>query len=150
MSIENTGYQYIYKLQICFLFHVARCGRIWGIKHDDVIKWKHHPCYWPFARGIHRSPVNHPHKGQWRGALVFSVICAWMDAWVNKRAAGDLRRHRAHYDVIVMKFICLRHRQYRRPLGRLSILYCKTMLDNGSFILRTMIRSQNCRGFSPS
>ena len=44
--------------------------------HDDVIKWKHFPCYWPFVRGIHRSPVNSPHKGQWRGALMFSLICA--------------------------------------------------------------------------
>ena len=25
--------------------------------HDDVIKWKHFPRYWPFVRGIHRSPV---------------------------------------------------------------------------------------------
>ena len=31
--------------------------------HDDVIKWKHFPRYWPFVRGIHRSPVNFPHKG---------------------------------------------------------------------------------------
>ena len=29
-------------------------------KHDDVIKWKHFPRYWPFVRGIHRSPVNFP------------------------------------------------------------------------------------------
>ena len=36
--------------------------------HDDVIKWKHFPRYWPFVRGIHRSPVNSPHKGQWRRA----------------------------------------------------------------------------------
>ena len=43
--------------------------------HDDVIKWKHFPRYWPFVRGIHRSPVNSPHKGQWRGALMFSLIC---------------------------------------------------------------------------
>ena len=35
--------------------------------HDDVIKWKHFPRYWPFVRGIHRSPVISPHKGQWRG-----------------------------------------------------------------------------------
>ena len=39
--------------------------------HDDVIKWKHFPRYWPFVWGIHRSPVNSPHKGQWRGALIF-------------------------------------------------------------------------------
>ena len=70
--------------------------------HDDVIKWKHFPRYWPCVWGIHRSPVNTPHKCQWRGALMFSLICAWINAWVNNREAGDLRRHRAHYDVIVM------------------------------------------------
>ena len=70
--------------------------------HEDAIKWKHFPRYWPFVRGIHRSPVNSPHKGQWCGALVFSLICAWINSWVNNREAGDLRRHRAHYDVIVM------------------------------------------------
>ena len=46
--------------------------------HDDVIKWKHFPRYWPFVRGIHRSPVNSPHKGQWRRALMFSLICVWI------------------------------------------------------------------------
>ena len=70
--------------------------------HDDVIKWKHFPRYWPFVRGIHRSPVNSLHKGQWRGVLMFSLICVWINGWVNNREAGDLRRHRAHYDVIVM------------------------------------------------
>ena len=44
--------------------------------HDDVIKWKHFPRYWPFVRGIHRSPVKSPHKGQWCGALMFSLIYA--------------------------------------------------------------------------
>ena len=53
-------------------------------------------------RGIHWSPVNSPHKGQWRGALMLSSICAWINGWVNNRDAGDLRRHRAHYDVTVM------------------------------------------------
>ena len=70
--------------------------------HADVIKWKHFPRYWPFLWGIHRSPVNSRHKGQWRGALMFSLICAWLNGWVNNREASDLRRHRAHYDVIVM------------------------------------------------
>ena len=74
------------------------------ILHDDVIKWKHFPRYWPFVRGIHRSPVNSPHKGQWRGTLMFSLICVWINGWVNNRETGDLRRHRAHYDVIVMEF----------------------------------------------
>ena len=70
--------------------------------HDDVIKWKHFPRNWPFVWGIHRSPVNSPHKGQWRGALMFSLICVWINGWVNNREAGDLRRHRNHYDVSVM------------------------------------------------
>ena len=45
---------------------------------------------------------NSPHKGQWRDALVFSLICTWTNDWVNNRDAGDTRRHRAHYDVTVM------------------------------------------------
>ena len=39
-------------------------------------------------RGIHQWPVNCPHKGQWRGALVFSLICAWINGWVNSGEAG--------------------------------------------------------------
>ena len=74
-----------------------------GVLHyDDVIKRKHFPRNWLFVRGIHRSPVNSPHKGQWRGALMFSLIFAWINGWVNNREAGDLRRYRAHWDVIVM------------------------------------------------
>ena len=73
--------------------------------HDDVIKWKHFPRYWPFVRGIHRSPANSPHKGQCSGALMFSLICAWINGWVNNREAGDLRGHLAHYDVSVMHII---------------------------------------------
>ena len=53
-----------------------------SLSHDDVIKWKH--------------------KGQWRGALIFSLICAWINGWVNIGAVGDLRSHRAYYDVTVM------------------------------------------------
>ena len=66
------------------------------------IKRKHFPRNWPFVREIHRSPVNCPHKGQWRGALMFSLIYAWINDWVNNREAGDLRRQHDHYDVIVM------------------------------------------------
>ena len=88
---------------------ITICG--WLFSHDDVIKWKHFPRYWPFVRGIHRSPVNSPHKGQWRGALMFSLICVWINAWVNNSDPGELRRHRAHYDVTVIV--------YRRDLMRL-------------------------------
>ena len=72
-----------------------------------IVTWWRHQMekftrYWPFVRVIHRSPVNSPHKGQWRGAFVFSLICARINSWVNNGEAGDLRRHRGHYDVIVM------------------------------------------------
>ena len=70
--------------------------------HDDVTKWKHFPRYWPFVRRIQRSPVNSPHKGQWRGALMFSLICVWINGWVISCEAGDLRCHHAHYDITVM------------------------------------------------
>ena len=76
--------------------------RTFCTQHDDVIKWKHFPCYWPFVRGIHRPPLNSPYKGPWRGAVTFSLICVWINGWVNSREAGDLRRYRAHYDVSVM------------------------------------------------
>ena len=44
--------------------------------HDDVIKWIYFPRYWPFVRGIHQSPKNYPHKGQWRGALMLIFLSA--------------------------------------------------------------------------
>ena len=85
-------------------------GNHWAVhaeQHDDVINWKHFPLYWPFVRGIHWSPVNSPHKGQWRGALMFSLICVWVNGWVNNREAGDLRRYCAHYDVTLKLHVVL-------------------------------------------
>ena len=73
--------------------------------HDDVIKWKHFPHYWRICAGS--SLVNCLHKGQWRGALMFSITCAWINSWVNNGELGDLRRHRGHYNVIVMRPLCL-------------------------------------------
>ena len=63
---------------------------------------EHFPRYWAFVRGVHRSPVNSLHKDKWRGVLMFSLICAWINGWANHRDAGDLRRHRAHYGTTVM------------------------------------------------
>ena len=92
--------------------------RLWSVNvspqtdntfHDDVMKWKHFPRYWPFVQGIPRSPVNSPHKGQWRGALMLSLICVGINDWVNNRDAGDLRRDRAHYDVTLMPHYLLNH-----------------------------------------
>ena len=76
-----------------------RGGTWW---HDDVIKWKRFTRYWPFVRGIHWFPVYSPYIGQWRGVLMFSSIYVWMNDWVNNREAGDVRCHRAHYNVTAM------------------------------------------------
>ena len=74
--------------------------------YHDVIKWKHFPRYWPFVRGIYRSSVNFPHKGQWRGAWISSLICAWTNGYANNRDAGELRRHRAYHSITAM-FFCV-------------------------------------------
>ena len=57
-----------------------------------------------FCSGNHRSTVNSQYKGQWRGALMFSLICAWTNSWTNNGDASDLRCHHAHY-VNVMHLI---------------------------------------------
>ena len=103
----NTRLASISLFRYCFCRNIESQNNLASVlfcdilNHDDVIKWKHFPSYWPFVRGIHRWPVNSPHKGQWRGALLFSLICTWINGWVNNRETCDLRRHRTHYDVIV-------------------------------------------------
>ena len=83
-----------------------RKGEVWGafceFNHDDIIKWKHIPRCWPFVREIRRPPGKSPHKGQWLGALMFSLIFAWINDWVKNHWAGNLRRHCANYDVNVI------------------------------------------------
>ena len=88
--VEWSPTPYLFPLLLCSL----RCLQTWW-RH----KMKHFPRYRLLAlcAGIHRSPVNSPHKGQWRGALMFSLICVWINGWVNNREAGVLRRHRPHY-----------------------------------------------------
>ena len=85
--------------EIYLISVMVRCSALLS-EHDDVMKWKHFLRYWPFVGGIHRPPVNSHHKGQWRGVLMFYLICAWINGRVNNRMAGDLRRDRAHYVMI--------------------------------------------------
>ena len=94
------------------LFSSDKLNTIWKLKQrisvdstacccshlrDDVTKWKYFPRHWPFVRGIHRSPVNSPHKGQWRGALMFSLICVWLRkqswGWWFETLSCPLWRH---------------------------------------------------------
>ena len=64
--------------KLCWVFRI-----IFG--HNDIIKWKHFSRYWRFVRGIHWSSPNSPHKGQWRTALMLSLICVWTSGWVHDR-----------------------------------------------------------------
>ena len=68
--------------------------------HDDGHQMETFSALLAFCAG--NSPVNSPHKGQWRGASMFSSICAWINGWVNNSEASDLRCHHTHYDIIVM------------------------------------------------
>ena len=64
--------------------------------HGDVIKWVTGPL-------CRNSPFTSEFPaGQWRRALMFSLICVWIYHWVNNRETGDLRCNRTHYDVTVM------------------------------------------------
>ena len=120
--------------------------------HDDVIKWKHFPRYWPFVRRIHRSPVNSSHKGQWRGALMFSLICVWINDWVNNGEAGDLRRYSIHYDVTVM----IHHTNF---IGIAQVtIHCNVMGITKFKLQQFLLTSSNgtfsallalCAGYSP-
>ena len=96
---QRFAMHYTTRAQLCIAF---LCFNWQKHHHDDVIEWKHFRRYRPFVRGIHRSQVNSPRREQWSGALMFSLICTWINGWVNNREAGDLRRHRAHYDETVM------------------------------------------------
>ena len=81
---------------------------IWGtVEYQTTTKYI--KALLALCEGNHRSPVDSPHKGQWRGALMFSLICAWTNGCANNLDAGDLTCHRACYDVTVM---CLRNSWY--------------------------------------
>ena len=84
---------------------LAKCRPFWGLevftpwnaKDTDSSPWDqlcsllitfavslYSPYFMASSNGnIFHSPVNSPHRGQWRGALMFSLICAWINGWVN-------------------------------------------------------------------
>ena len=86
---------------------------------------------------------NSPHKGQWRGALMFSLICVWKNGWVNNREAGDFRRYRVHYDVTVMEYFHIN--DWKKPtwpkgyrLPRLTITVYITEVENCFHFFQTV------------
>ena len=72
-----------------------------NIVHDDVIKCKKKKTFSTLlAICAGNSPLTAQNQRRW--PLILSLICAWINGWVNNREAGDLRGHSAHYDVTVM------------------------------------------------
>ena len=71
--------------------------------------WRHQMETFSALLALCAGPGEFPHKGQWRGTLMFSFICAWVKDWVNNCEPGDLRCHHGHYDVNVMNlpYSCL-------------------------------------------
>ena len=91
----------------CAKRHLPTTKRLTGYWPAHLSKWiipwwRHQMETFPALLAI--CAGNSPHKGQWRGALMFTLICARINVWVNNRGAGDLRRNRVHYDVIVMQW----------------------------------------------
>ena len=73
----------IYSLLLTFPWHSI----------NIIVWWRHQIETFSalLALCARNSPVTgeFPHKGQWRVALMFSLICAWINGWVNNREAGD-------------------------------------------------------------
>ena len=109
---SNSKNMHYFQFQTSMPLNLFTNGAFWQhpLKHKkskpsqghDVIKWKHFLRYWPFVRGNHRSPMDSPHKGQWRAALMFSLVYVWTNGWAKNRVSGDLRCHHARYDVTVI------------------------------------------------
>ena len=90
-NVLASWYPIIERVKLKPIFH-----RIWITMKKALVKWV------PGIHGFHRGAVNSPHKGRWRGALMFSLICVWINGWVNNREAGYLICYSAYYDVMVM------------------------------------------------
>ena len=119
------------------LYNTAAClSGTWGDLHLQEPWWRHQMKTFSAlltfcaGNGIHRPLVNSQHKDQWSGALAFSLIYAWINGWVNNREAGDLRRHRPHYDVSVMPCDFISHLGWYLIS---KIIYQVTNLRNSSW-----------------
>ena len=97
-----------------FIIHTCVTSNIW---------WRHQIAIFSTLLVLcaGNSPVNSPHKGQWGGALVFSLTCPWTNGYVNNRDAGDLRCYRAHYEVTVMNKI---------TIATTASVKCQSLLQN--------------------
>ena len=97
---------YMQKMSYCSLFVDILHKHVLGYNRQLNSLWRHQmetfSALLAICAGNSPVPVSSPHKGQWRGALMLSLICVWINGWVNNGEAGDMGRYRAHYDVTVM------------------------------------------------
>ena len=97
MTIKQTG---------CWPPDLSRTLFVsWLDNHDDVIKWKYFPRYWPLCgefTGHRWIPLTKASGAE----LWFFLISAWINGWVNNREVGDMKRHRTNYDVTVIWYLC--------------------------------------------
>ena len=95
-----------YRKQMCLVKQLIK-SLACRFPHDDVFKWKHFQCYWPFVRGIQRSPVGGFPLTKVSDAEL--LICSGTNGWANNRDADELRRHRArsYIQYLAYKLICL-------------------------------------------
>ena len=109
MSFERICLKYLYSVlcMYCQIDVFRKFLYIFNRSHQWLPWWRHQieafSALLAICAGIHRWPGNSPRQGQWREALMLSLICASINDSVNNRKAGGLRRHRAHYDVTVMQ-----------------------------------------------
>ena len=104
--VNNHSFAYVIKVA-CLAYNVVLPSLSNSILLEVTQSWWRHQLktfsvLLVLCEGIHQSPVDSPHKGQWGGALMLFLICVWTNCWANKRDAGDLRRHCAHYDATVI------------------------------------------------
>ena len=131
--IQNMHISQTYNLNLCHWSIYA--SRRWKNGTNFTLWWRHQMETFSalLALCVHGEmwPVNSPHKGQWRGTLMFSLICVWTNGWANYRDAGDLRRHHAPYDVTVMSndvnsIVSLIHRPCTCQESEVAVEWCFT------------------------
>ena len=101
-------------------------------RRSDVTWWCHQ--METFSAFLAFCGGNSPHEGQWRGALMFSLIGVWINGWINNRDAGDSRCHRAHYDVIVVMV------WYSRPTSHQTQVSCTPTIPSTNMDVTSKLR----------
>ena len=95
-GIAKLVYHYVRKR--CFQFHkYVHMPTLFIVTIEHIPNKDHIPLQW--RHNDHDGVSNH----QPDDCFAVSLICTWINGWVNNRETGDLKRHRAHYDVIVMQ-----------------------------------------------